>query len=86
MTRTSMLATLLAVTAAFGLACGTAFAGNDRVPDAATGYMYPDFWGETPTNKPVNRTAAHQGDGPSVNIYVMHHSTGTYLFPPNPFW
>lgn len=43
MTMKSMSATLFAAAAAFGLATGTAFAGNDRVPDAATGYVYPNF-------------------------------------------
>jgi hypothetical protein len=82
MTRKSRSATLLAAIAAFSLATGTAFAASDR----ATGYVYPNFWGQTSAEQPSSATAAHQGDG-SVGIFITQngHETTT-LFPPNPNW
>ena len=83
MTTKPMSATLLAAAAALGLATGTAFADNHRVP--ATGYVYPNHWPAS-AEQPSGPTAAHQGDDTSVGAYGTEQSTGTHLFPPNPNW
>jgi hypothetical protein len=87
MTTKFMSATLLAAAAVFGLASGTAFAGNDRVRDAGVGYVYPNFWGEPSAQQRSSARTPHQADGASIGAYFTHthQSTGTYLFPPNPW-
>jgi hypothetical protein len=85
MTRKSRSATLLAAIAALSLATGTAFAASDS-GNGATGYVYPNFWGQTSAEQPSSATAAHQGDG-SVGIFITHNGRETTsLFPPNPNW
>jgi hypothetical protein len=85
MTRKSRSAALLAAVASFGLATGTAFAANGVRPPAqhpqsaaASGYVYPNFWGEDVSEPPSSATTAHQGDGSG--------SKNISLFPPNPNW
>jgi hypothetical protein len=86
MTTKFMSATLLATAAVFGLASGTAFAGNDRVPDAG-GYVYPNFWADPSAQQQLSARTAQKPDGASIGTYITHtqRSTGTYLFPPNPW-
>jgi hypothetical protein len=82
MTRKFMSAALLAAAPVYGLACGTAFAGNHSVPD----YVYPNFW-EPSARQQLSVRTAHKSDGASTGTFITHtqQSTGTYLFPPNPW-
>ena len=86
MTTKFMSATLLAAAVGLGLASGTAYADNDRVPDPAAGYVYPNFW-EPSAQQQLSARTPHQADRASIGTYFTHtqRSTGTYLFPPNPW-
>ena len=83
-----MRTSLFVALAIFSVAgIGTALAGNgdNSVP---TGYAFPDFWGQAPTQQqPAFMTREHS-TGSSVGTYPtqsMPARPGTYLFPPNPY-
>jgi hypothetical protein len=71
-----MRTTLLAAIVATGLGVAPAFADN------ASGYAYPNFWGDQAAQQeaPAAQAQAHGGFG----TYVTQSSHGTWLFPPNP--
>jgi hypothetical protein len=71
-----MRATLIAAVVATGLGIAPAFADN------ASGYAYPNFWGDHPTQQtPAAQAQASNG---GFSAYVTQSSHGTWLFPPNP--
>jgi hypothetical protein len=72
---------LLAAVASLGLSIAPAFAdGQGTVPNT--------YFTELPgvVAKPATGGAATvlQQAGPSIGTYATNHSTGTWLFPPNP--
>jgi hypothetical protein len=74
-----MRTTLLAAVVATGLGIAPAFADN------ASGYVYPNFWGDTAQQQvPAAQAPTHSSSGASIGAYVTQSSHGTWLFPPNP--
>jgi hypothetical protein len=75
-----MRTTLLAAIVATGLGIGApAFADN------ASGYAYPNFWGDTAQQQAqAAQVQAHSSSGAGIGAYVTQSSHGTWLFPPNP--
>ncbi len=76
------LSTLLLATAAtLGIGMGSAFA---QTSESASGYVYPDFWGNEAAQTAPKGDAATQSSGDPISTYVTQSSHGTWLFPPNP--
>ena len=74
-----MRSTLLAAIVATGLGIAPAFADN------ASGYAYPNFWGDTAQQQAQAAQAQeHSSSGAGIGAYVTQTSHGTWLFPPNP--
>jgi hypothetical protein len=73
---------LLAAVASLGLSIAPAFA------DGGQGTVPNTYFTELPgvVAKPATGGAAtvQQQAGPSIGTYATNHSTGTWLFPPNP--
>jgi hypothetical protein len=79
MWRKIMRTKLLAAVAVLALGVAPAFAA-----DNASGYVFPDFWGNEATQQSPASKAPVQANGPTTGIYVTQSSHGTWLFPPNP--
>ena len=74
--------TLLAAVTVLGLGVAPALAAD---ASSASGYVYPDFWGNEATQQQVPSAAAPaHTDGATIGAYVTNSSHGTWLFPPNP--
>ena len=52
---------------------------------AESGYVYPDFWADMPSQPLSKAPAGSQAHGAGVGMYVTKTSHGTWLFPPNPW-
>jgi hypothetical protein len=78
--REPLRTTLLAAVVATGLGIAPAFADN------ASGYAYPNFWGDQAAQQqtPAAQAQAHSSSGAGIGAYVTQSSHGTWLFPPNP--
>lgn len=77
--------TLLAAVTVLGLGIAPAFAAN---AGDASGYVYPDFWGNVPAHQQAPSApapVANKAEGASIGTYVTQTSHGTWLFPPNPY-
>lgn len=70
---------LLAAAATLGLGINSALAQD------ASGYVYPDFWGDQASQVAPQAHATVPSRGDAVGTYVTHSSNaGTWLFPPDP--
>jgi hypothetical protein len=76
MTMKFMRATLLA--AGFVVSIGAASANSDGGPSTATGYVYPNYWGQALAQQHRSKIQA-LGTDPS------NRSTEVSLYPPNPW-
>ena len=86
MTMKRIPATLLAAAAAFSLGVGTALAQPDAGTSAASGYVFPDFWGQAPGQRNTATVAPQLPDAAGIAIYGTRHQSGVVeLFPPNPW-
>jgi hypothetical protein len=84
MTMKRIPATLLAAAAVLSLGVGVALAQPNAGTSAASGYVFPDFWGQAPEQQ-MATTAPQQPYAAGVGIYVTRHESGAImLFPPNP--
>ena len=79
MWRKIMRTKLLAAVAVLGLGIAPVLAA-----DNASGYVFPDFWGNAAAQQSPAGKAPLQANGPTTGIYVTQSSHGTWLFPPNP--
>jgi hypothetical protein len=77
-----MKTVFLAVAAALALGVGSAYAQGNP---SASGYVYPDFWGNQAAQTAPLGHAATQSSGDPISTFATHtdHS-GIWLFPPNP--
>ena len=75
-----MRTTLLSAVTALGLGAAPAFAADQA---SNSGYMYPNFWGNTAA-QPAPSTNAPVQSNVAFGIYTTQSSHGTWLFPPNP--
>jgi hypothetical protein len=86
MTTKHIPATLLAAAAVFSLGIGTALAQPDAGTSAASGYVFPDFWGYAPDQQNTATAVPLQPYAAGVGIYGTRHESGAItLFPPNPW-
>ena len=76
-----MKITLLAAVAAIGLGVAPAFAAD---LSSNSGYMYPNFWGDSAAQQAPTANAPAQSNGATIGTYATQSSHGTWLFPPNP--
>jgi hypothetical protein len=76
MTMKFMRATLLAT--GFVLSIGTASAISDGGPSTATGYVYPNYWGQALVQQ-------HRSKIQAFGINPSDRSTDVSLYPPNPW-
>lgn len=63
------------------LGVGSAFAQSS----GASGYTYPNFWGNQAAQTAPQDHVATQSSGDSISTYATQSSHGTWLFPPNPY-
>jgi hypothetical protein len=77
--RETMKTMMIAAVVAAGLGIAPAFADN------ASGYLYPDFWGDNAAQQqvPAAQAPAHSSSGASVGAYFTQSNHGTWLFPPH---
>jgi hypothetical protein len=78
--RTMFLAGAVALT----LGMGSAFAQSSP---SATGYVYPNFWGNQPAQTTTQSHAATPLSGDPIGAYATQTHTernGIWLFAPNP--
>jgi hypothetical protein len=71
----------LAAAAVISLGMGVAFAQSSP---SASGYVYPNFWGNQAAQTAPQGHVAPQSSGDAISTYVTQTSQGTWLFPPNP--
>jgi hypothetical protein len=83
MTLKFLPATLLGAVAAFVLNIGVAFANSDGGLSAATGYVYPNYWGQAPARQ--HATVPHQAEIKLLDTNTTDRSGDISLYPPNPW-
>jgi hypothetical protein len=71
----------LAAAAVVSLGMNVAFAQSSP---SASGYVYPNFWGNQAAQTAPQAHAGPQSSGESISTFVTQTSQGTWLFPPNP--
>lgn len=77
---------LYAAAAMFALGAGGAFAGEDGQPEPNTLFTeIPGVIAQAPVQQAPSAFAASHPAGAATGTYVTSHSSGTWVFPPNPY-